>query len=465
MKYFSKTAIAASLLAALFSGTLPAEEAKGLDALQEKVNKIAAEKGIPAPNVRAELAGKAKAETEVIDATDRALKSVSPIERIVAIDANTIRAIKSADGRIMYLVDNGRFAFVGKMVDIWNRKELSTIEDIADAVSHINLKRMGFSTEKVHSITVGKGKEHVTIFIDPQCGWCHKLLAEINSKPEWMDKYTWDFVIVPVLGDRSQKLSKKLFCAKTKDQQVLFDAVRNGARTIDGLEQVEKCDTTVFDQTKVISQALGLRGVPMVIAPDGRFTRGKPKDLTAFLNNTEVKEAAPQTPNAAQKPQTIDLKKAGFDLKNTNSFSVGSGRDHVTVVVDPQCSWCHKLIAELNAEPQYMKDFTFDFVVYPILGDKSTELAKKLFCAKTKDGDVKFRAFTAGADGIEALKSAENCADADFAKTQKVGEVLGVESVPVMIAPDGRLTRGKPRDLHGFLYPAAKKGATAPAKK
>ena len=285
-------AVLSALILTAVAGVVPAA---GIDDFQAKVNKIAAEKGVPAPDVKKELLGKAgvTSEEEKEEAAKNALKNVSPIERIVAIDTDTIRAIKSRDGKLMFLVDNGRFAFLGKMIDVWSRKELTTIEDIADAVSHIDLARMGFKLDKVNHIAGGAGPRHITAFVDPQCGWCHKLIAEINAKPELQKDYTFDFVVVPVLGQRSEMLAKKIFCADA-DDAARYRALTDGARSIEALKQKDECPLEVFAQTRVIAQAVGVQGVPMVISHDGRFERGKPRDLMAFLEPKPAQNAQAQ---------------------------------------------------------------------------------------------------------------------------------------------------------------------------
>lgn len=273
--------------------------ASGLENFQNKVNQIAAEHGIAAPDVKKEITGSAQPNKQPAAAAPSAQPTakqpaadVSPIERIVAIDSQVIRAIQSKDGKILYLVDNGRFAFVGKMIDVWNRKELNTMDDIANAISHIDLARMGFKLENVNHITVGKGDKHTTVFVDPQCGWCHKLITELNANPDLLDKYTFDFVVVPVLGERSTQLSKKLFCAKTEDDSEKYAAFVGGATNIDRLEQVENCDLTNFTGTSITAKALGVQGVPMIVAPDGRFQRGKPQVLRDFLEPKADAEVA-----------------------------------------------------------------------------------------------------------------------------------------------------------------------------
>lgn len=138
----------------------------GLDIFQQKVNQIAKENSVAAPDVKKELSGTANSNAEQ-PKQKQASPDVSPIDRVVAIDADVIRAIQAKDGKVMYLVDNGRFAFVGKMIDVWNRKELSTLDEISSAINHIDLARLGFKIENVNHISVGKGNNHVTVFVGP----------------------------------------------------------------------------------------------------------------------------------------------------------------------------------------------------------------------------------------------------------------------------------------------------------
>lgn len=72
------------------------------------------------------------------------------------------------------------------------------------------------------------------------------------------------------------------------------------------------------------------------------------------------------------------------------------------------------MIGELNANPDLLEKYVFDFVVVPVLGERSTQMAKKLFCAKTDDQNVKYKAFVAGATGIDSLEQNDKCDLKDF---------------------------------------------------
>lgn len=306
-------------------GSLPAYAQGTIESFQKRVDAIAQEHGVPAPNVREVLAQEVVQDTSEAEIepgeevqgkevenwksknklAEMAPAGVPPIEKIVEIRTDSIRAIKNAEGRIMFLIDNGRFGMIGQLVDIWNRKPLTTIEEIEKAINHIDLKRLGVNISELNHISVGTGDKHVTLFVDPQCGWCHRMMGEINAKQKTLFKeYTFDFVLVPVLGERSTRLTKMLYCAKEENQDAKYAALVGGAKNIERLEQKENCDLEGFEKTGMTASAIGLRGVPMVIAHDGRFVRGKPENIELFLE-----------PEGSQKRAVDDLLNAADSLK------------------------------------------------------------------------------------------------------------------------------------------------------
>lgn len=499
MKKSTLTLVAASVILAC-SNVFAAGDPLGLDNLQEKINRIAAQKGIKAPDLRKELAtiveggelpdgmkaparamaGKAVEEPDEASLQE-AIKKRPSIKKIVNIEANQVRAIEKSDGTIMYMIDNGRFALTGKMVDVWNFKPLNTIDDIDYAVHHINLDNMGFDAADFNSVSVGKGKKHVTIFVDPRCTWCHRLMDEIEAKPALKDEYTFDFIIIASLGPESQRLTQLLYCAKDKDPKKKWEALKSGFKAIESLEQEEVCDSTVLRETDIKRYLMGIRGVPFVINHDGTFTKGMPRDLTAFLEGKDRRVQGLQTapdvirnapklpaPNAAAQPapevKRVDL--STYDVPGMNLVTVGTGPKTVTVFVDPQCGWCHRLMDEVNADAAIQKDYTFRFVVVGILGPESQRLAKAMSCAKTTDQKTKWDALRAGKKGIDKLEAAKDCDDVRYNKSQSARTSLGINGVPFIVAPDGHTAAGKPANLRNFLenkaQPAQEEAKPAP---
>ena len=211
---------------------------------------------------------------------------VPQIERVIEFDAQKIRAIRSADGRTMYMVDNGRFVFVGDLFDMWQKKRLKSMDDLADAVRKIDLKGVGFEIEDSNKFSLGKGEERVTVFVDPVCAWCHKLIEEVVADEKLLTDYAFDFIVIPVLGKQSEKLAHRFSCTSEKDMKKLADAFLKRKEGIEALPILEKCDGVKYRETKRSAEILGINSAPLVIAPDGRFARGKPESMVAFLKGT-----------------------------------------------------------------------------------------------------------------------------------------------------------------------------------
>lgn len=219
---------------------------------------------------------------EKADELLKAAKKVSPVERIVDMGISKVRAVKGRDGTIMYIADMGRFAFTGSVYDLWQKKQLTTIEEISDAVSRMDLSGLNLKLETLNLARFGTGREHVTIFVDPLCGWCHKLMNEVVADASLRDEYTFDFLVIPALGGSSAKLAERLFCSESNAEK-RFDVLRAGREGIERLPESSACANEGYERTQMTATFLGVEAVPFVIAPDGRFSRGKPASLRGFL--------------------------------------------------------------------------------------------------------------------------------------------------------------------------------------
>ena len=298
-----RAAIAAALCAALSASPVLAadapEEGGSFERFQKRVERIAEEHGVPAPSGEemglAAPSGAKTADKSVEEAAGelaKAAKNASPIERIVDMGISKVRAVKGKDGTLMFIADMGHFVFTGSVYDLWQNKQLTTIEEISDAVSRMNLKSLNLRPETLNLARIGSGKDHVTVFVDPLCGWCHKLMEEVVADAELRAKYTFDFLVVPALGRSSHELSRRLFCSE-KDPAKRFEALRGGRDGIEKLPAVQSCDEDGFQRTQMTSTFLGVEAVPFVIAPDGRFSRGKPADLRGFLEGNATDGGQP----------------------------------------------------------------------------------------------------------------------------------------------------------------------------
>lgn len=184
-------------------------------------------------------------------------------------------------GKIHFLTSNGRYAFTGRMVDVWEQKEVKSVADIVATQHRVNLKNMGFVPENMNAFVVGAGnKLEATIFVDPLCEFCDKLITEARQLAASSNEYQFNFVVVPALGERSNTLAKAFFCS-TESVATKVEALLN--KTLHTLAQPETCNTEKYDLTLMAATAIGVSGVPYLIHPDGTPTAGTPSNLLYWL--------------------------------------------------------------------------------------------------------------------------------------------------------------------------------------
>jgi thiol:disulfide interchange protein DsbC len=197
------------------------------------------------------------------------------LDAIVELPIKSLKAVE-ANGEILFMSENGRFVLRGQLYDIWYKDTVDTIPEIEDAATRIRFDRMGANLDDYNTLTVGSGKREVVAFVDPQCSICHKLMEDARALGK---RYTFKFVVVPALGDESDQLSRKVYCAQ--DRSVALDAFMN--KTLATLPQKADCDTAKYDMTLMMAHLLNVRGVPFVVAPDGRYSQGRPRELNNWL--------------------------------------------------------------------------------------------------------------------------------------------------------------------------------------
>ncbi len=190
-----------------------------------------------------------------------------PVEQLQAVEAN---------GEILFLSRNGRFVIQGRLMDAWHKKPLETIEAIRYATDHVDVDVMGLPLDQMNTITLAGGPKRVVVFVDPRCHVCKDFIRQAQERT---DQYAFEFVVVPALGDESNRLSRGLFCAADKSNAL--EALLQG--TLGQMAQQPNCDTTFYDLTLTTAQLMGVQAVPFVIAPDGRFRPGAGADIWDWM--------------------------------------------------------------------------------------------------------------------------------------------------------------------------------------
>lgn len=207
---------------------------------------------------------------------------ITKIERMQELPISGMKAVETSTGDMMFVSQNGRFVFRGTVYDMWNKEAIRTYDDVDRVAKRIRFDKLGMNLDDLFAVTMGAGKEAV-VFVDPKCPYCEKLMQQSVALH---GEYRFRFVVIPVLGEQSAQLTRRLGCAKVAEQRTLFDAL-----TTHGYDKLpaeaSNCDLAKLQRNLVTAQLMGITRVPFVVAPDGRVNQGLPKDLKAFLEDSK----------------------------------------------------------------------------------------------------------------------------------------------------------------------------------
>src|SRR5690349_19766485 len=149
--------------------------------------------------------------------SDSIRTQAAQMQQIVTLPIRGMRAVQSqntaGDSQILFISDTGRFAISGQLIDILQQKPLSTVAEMQEVASRLDLKRLGLEVKTLNTITLGVGAQEVVIFIDPRNPACLALAKEARALT---NRYTFQFVLIPVLGDKSHQIAKQVTCETDK---------------------------------------------------------------------------------------------------------------------------------------------------------------------------------------------------------------------------------------------------------
>lgn len=153
----------------------------------------------------------------------------------------------------------------------------------------------------------------------------------------------------------------------------------------------------------------------------------------------------------------IDRARLKLDVEDLGALDLGTGGAEVLVFVDPRCPHCAALLDRLQAlSAAELKTYRFRLIPFPVLGQGSQREALALHCLAETDRTQALAALLAHRSAA-LPRATGHCGQGPIQRALVTGHLLGIEQVPFLIAPDGRLHDGAPDDLSAWL--AGEEGA------
>ena len=184
------------------------------------------------------------------------------------------------------------------------------------------------------------------------------------------------------------------------------------------------------------------QGLSYLISEDGRYVfQG---GLVDVWNGVEVKSM--KELNALS--DHMDMDKIGIEPQRMFSLSMGTGEKEVFIFVDPECSLCHKLLAEIQDSKLIQARFHVNAVITPVLKKTSLPKACKLADMARKDPAKALDAFISNT--VEPTSGPHVKTDG-INYNLLVAKALSIHNFPYIINSQGRIFAGLPENLFLFL--------------
>ncbi|MHA3103641.1 DsbC family protein [Acinetobacter sp. ANC 3791] len=181
------------------------------------------------------------------------------------------------DGEIVYTNDEGRYFFIGNLVDLKNQVNLT--EQRQQELTKIDIKTLPLNQAIKH--VKGNGKRVLYIFSDPDCPYCHALEEELKQ----VDNVTVYLFLYPLtnLHPNAEAMAQKIWCSKDKYaawEGYVLDRKQPGDKA--------SCATPIQKNLE-LGKKLRIDGTPTFFLKDGQRISGarSADDINKLLDSVQ----------------------------------------------------------------------------------------------------------------------------------------------------------------------------------
>lgn len=158
-------------------------------------------------------------------------------------------------GEIIYTDDQVGFIIDGSVLDTKTRKNMTQARQ--NQLSTIDFNTLPL--EQAVKVVKGNGNRSIATFEDPNCGYCKKLVKDLQGVKD-ATIYTF---LYPILAPDSLEKSKNIWCAKDKGKAWTEWMVEGKTPA------TASCDTTAIDKNLALGRKLRIQGTPTLFLADG----------------------------------------------------------------------------------------------------------------------------------------------------------------------------------------------------
>lgn len=163
---------------------------------------------------------------------------------------------------LLYVTPDGKKLIDGQVIDLTSKTDLTAkrLETLL-AILPESLPAGVISRKQ------GSGRRHITVFADPQCGYCRQLEKTLDDVRD----ITVNTVIIPVLGDPSKDLARRILCAA--DPGKAWRDHMSGVSEPAANSECAAAEPHIKENLQFASTH-GIAATPTIIMPDGTRIQG-----------------------------------------------------------------------------------------------------------------------------------------------------------------------------------------------
>jgi len=188
-------------------------------------------------------------------------------------------------------------------------------------------------------------------------------------------------------------------------------------------------------------QMVESEGRSFFMSPNGRYViKGQLIDMWTGAKIEKVSDLE----NSAAK---VDFQKMGLNLDDLMSLKYGTGPKEVVAFVAPGCPHCELTMKQMVS---LTEEYTFRLVPLPFFGEESKNHVMQLAC--NEEYQEKAAEALILEDYSNLPVKSTSCDMERLQRSALTAQIMGIQSVPYLVAHDGRVLMGSPEQgLEKFL--------------
>jgi thiol:disulfide interchange protein DsbC len=188
------------------------------------------------------------------------LPSFPKVDEVTKTPVPGLFEVRVGGTEIFYTDAEANYLVQGSLIDTKAKRNLT--EERVAKLTEIDFDSLPL--KDAFTVVRGNGKRKVAVFEDPNCGYCKRFEADLQS----VNNVTVYMFLYPILGPGSTERSKNIWCSKDRAKAWTDWMVKNADTA------ASSCDTSALARNVEFGKKHKITGTPTLVFADGNRVPG-----------------------------------------------------------------------------------------------------------------------------------------------------------------------------------------------